>query len=481
MSLLLNAEFCPYFSAYYFTPFRREEKPMNQEIEDFLKERTTLREKYQYPGTFKDYAEEIAKSAANSSQTYSRFMLKLILEEIKRILPDKIPPHVLEDQLSRYPLLSTADHHALLNYRLLYNSNLLYSQIIKELKLPFLIVPATGSIPLVNNTYPRGFHFKKQKYNFFTERKSKVPVYLFTSKLTANKREGIKSFILNYSKDLLTGEEEKFLEHLFFDCLEIEKVSRDYDKFSDQITFLNYKLWKYYFDKRIRDSVPDIIYFQVNRILVRTLIEEIKKEDSLISLILFDPDVRLVFLKNFYRIHGAWENDKGTKLFWGISGKKRFVGLEIDLLSNSLVGKNFRIELQREALIEALTKDNISPSLFFTFLIITFLEGYVALGGSNQLDYLPKMQKALIKSLEEIGMNHMADRFASRVTDKMICGMLPFDFDSGIDLIWHYNSSDGKFNGNLDGGITRDDLDRINNTKVQEMILKGIKTMMEIV
>lgn len=454
---------------------------MNQNIEGFFKERASLREKYEYPGTFKDYAEEIAKSVNHSHQKHRSLMPKLIIEEIKPILPNEIPHHVLEDQLSRYPILSTADHHALLNYRLLYNSNLLYSQIIKELKLPFIIVPATGSIPLVNNTYPRGFHFKKQKYNFFTERKSKVPVYLFPSKLTANKKEGIKSFILNYSKDLLTEEEEKFLEHLFFDCLEIEKAARDYDKFSDQITFLNYKLWKYYFDKRIRDSVPDIIYFQVNRILVRTFIEEIKKEDSLISLILFDPDVRLIFLKNFYGIQGAWKDDKGTRLFWGISEKKRFISLEIDLLTNSLKGKDFCIELQREALIEALMKDNIFPSLFFTFLIITFLEGYVALGGSNQLDYLPKMQKALIKSLKEIGMNDMADRFASRVTDKMICGMFPFDFDSGIDLIWHYNSSDGKFNGNLDKGITQDDLERINNTSVQEMILKGIKTMMKIV
>ncbi|NIM14254.1 MAG: hypothetical protein GTO45_19640 [Candidatus Aminicenantes bacterium] len=454
---------------------------MNQKIEAFFKERTSLWEKYQYPGTFKDYAEEIAKSVNHSPQKHNSFMLKLIIEEIKPILHNEIPHNVLEDQLSRYPILSTADHHALLNYRLLYNSNLLYLQIIKELKLPFIVASATGSIPLSNNTYPRGFYFKKMKWNFFTKKPSNIPVYLFPSKLTANKKEGIKSFILNYSRKLLTEEEEKFLEHLFFDCLKIEKAARDYDKFSDQITFLNYKLWKYYFDKSIRDSVPDIIYFQINRILVRTLIEEIKKEDSLISLILFDPDVRLIFLKNFYGIQGAWKDDKGTRLFWGISEKKRFVSLEIDLLTNSLVGKDFRIELQREALIEALMKDNIFPSLFFTFLIITFLEGYVALGGSNQLDYLPKMQKALIKSLKEIGMNDMADRFASRVTDKMICGMFPFDFDSGIDLIWHYNSSDGKFNGNLDGGITQDDLDRINNTKVQEMILKGIKTMMEIV
>jgi hypothetical protein len=454
---------------------------MNQEIEDFFSQREGLRKKYEYPGTFKDYVGEIAESVCASPQAHKSIMNKLIIEETRRILLNEISHQALEQQLSRYPLLSTADHHGLLNYGLLYNSNILYGEIIKKLKLPFVVVAATGNVPLINISYPRGFYFKGEKFNFFSERKSKIPVFLFELKLSATRNQGIQSLITNIDNTSITPEERKFLEHLLFDCLEIEEVSQKFATFTDQITYLNYKLWKYYFDKSIRDSMPDIIYFQVNHVLVNTLIEEIKKEDSLISLILFDPDVRLFFLKNFYDIQGAWKDDRGTKFFWGISEKKRFVSLEIDLLTNSLVGENFRIELQREAVIEALKTDRILPTLFLTFLIITFLEGYVALGGSNQLDYLPRMQEALVKSLKEIGMNELAERFASRVTDALICGMFAFDFDSGIDLLWHYNSSEGKFSGNLDRGITQDDLDRINNTKVREMIRKGIQTMMKIV
>jgi hypothetical protein len=407
-------------------------------------------------------------------------MKTAIIGKAGRVLPGELALDKLEGQLAQCPLISTADHHGLLNYRLLFNSNLLYSLLMQELKLPFLPVAATGSVPLVNIAYPRGFFFKKQKFNFFSERKSRVPVFLFNSKLTADRNAGVKSFILNYDRNSLTAEEEKFLEHLFFDCLEIEEAARRYDRFSDQITFLNYKLWKYYFDGSIRDSVPGMVYLQVNHIVKRALIDEMRDEGSLISAILFDPDVRLVFVKNFYLIQGAWGDEKGTKFFWGISKKKRYINLELDVLADELVGENFRVPFQREALIEALMEDRILPSLFLDYLVISFLEGYMALGGSNQLDYLPRMQQAHVKSLREIGMEDMAARFASRVTDGLICGMFPFDFDSGIDLIWQYNSRDGKFNGNLDGGITREDLEKVKDMNVQDLILKGVETMLEI-
>ena len=84
------------------------------------------------------------------------------------------------------------------------------------------------------------------------------------------------------------------------------------------------------------------------------------------------------------------------------------------------------------------------------------------------------MQKAHIKSLEEIGMKDMAEKFKEPISHGLICGMYPFDFDSGIDLIWHYNSKDGKFNGNMDGGLTQEDLDNVSNTLFTELIATGI-------
>jgi hypothetical protein len=436
-----------------------------------------MKQKFLYPGKFKDYAGDLA-GTVSTTHSHSTFK-EVLLQKTEQVLGDHISLPLLRDQLNRSPVISTADHHSLLNYRLLYNSNLLFAEIIKTLKLPFVVVPASGNIPLINKSYPRGFYFKERKFNFFTERKSKVPLFLFDLKLSVNRDEGLKSFILNSGDGVLTEEEEKFLEFLFFECLEIEQVARSQETFPDQLSLMNYKLWKYYFDQSIRGTIPDLIYLQATPVFIRSLIEEIKNDESLVSLFLFEPSVREVFLKHFNGIYGAWDDTKGTHFFWGISEKKRFTELRIDSSLNSLVGENMCFPLEREAIIDALSNNKIISGLFLDYLIVTFLGGLVTVGGFNQLEYLPQMQQAHIKCLKEIGMNDLSEQFASRTTNGLVCGMFPFAFDSGIDLIWHYNSTNGKFNGNLDRGLTQDDLDNMLNTKLKDMIASAIETMLE--
>jgi len=449
---------------------------MNSKLEEFFKKRPDMREKYEYPGTFKGLTEDIEKSMT-APRKGGDFFCKRIIKEVRRILLQEVSLGRLEDQLLQYPVISTADHMGLLNYKLLYNSNILFSEVIKKLDLPYMVVLATGNIPLNNMSHPRGFYFKKEKVNFFKSKGSSVPVFLFKNKLSADRKQGIESVIFSYDKKSITVEELKFFEFLFFECLEIEKASRDYETFSDQVTFINHKLWKYYFDESIRESLPDVIYLQSNEIINGAIIDELKQRDSLISMILLEPDIRKVFLENFNEIQGCWSEAYGSHFFWGISEDNRWIRLCLDNESNSLVGDDFFLELDREKIIDNLNSKKILPTTFLVFLIISFLEGQLPLGGFNQLEYLPQMQTAHIKSLHEIGMNDLADQFASRVTDAFICGMFPFDFDSGIDLIWHYNSHAGKFNGNLDRGLTQQDLDKILNMKVRDMIRAAIEVM----
>lgn len=454
---------------------------MYNKMEEFFRKRPNMQKKYNFPGTFKDFVKDIAKSVPSKNEKGSHD--DLILEEAARLLSKEIPTEDLKNQLIHYPIISYADHHGLLNFKLLYNSNILYSAIIKELKLPFVVVFATGNIPLINVSYPRGFYFKERRFNFFRKKQNNIPVYLLEDKIWANRDGGIESLILNYSSEVLNAEEKKFLEYLFFDCLEIERASEEYEKFSDQLTFLNFKLWKYYFDKSIRNYIVDIVYLQANRIIVNIIIDEIKKKDSLISLILFNPEVRQVFLRNFYGIQCCWGENTGSQLFWGITHKRRLTRLQVDHSSNSLVdkGSDLCIKLEKERIIEALMARKVIHTSFFDLLIMTFLEGYMTLGGFNQIDYLPQMQQAYLKSLREVGREDLVDKFASAVTDGLICGMMPLDFDSGIDLIWNYNSTDGKFNGNLDRGLNQEDLDGILNIPVKNLISTGIETMVEMV
>ncbi len=453
-------------------------------LEDFFKLRPRMFEKYEYPGSFRDFARDIADEITPTPRRQEIIVQEGIMNHVSRVMagPGAISTERLHRQLSQYPVISYADHHGLLNYKLLYNSNLLYGEIMKELKLPFAVVLAAGNVPLDNMSYPRGFYFKKRKFNFFGAEESRSPVFLFEKKLAADRRIGIDSFITGKARDTLTVEEKRFLDFLFFEGLEIEKTAEIYEAFPDQITFLNYRLWEYYFEKRLRESIPRLIYLPSNPVVLDILYREIIKKDSLISLILFEPEVRRVFLRNFSGIAGCWSENTGSNLFWGVSQKKKYkrlIRLTVDDSSNSLVGENFSLALERETLAPALKSKKILATLFFDYLIMTFLGGYLVLGGFNQLDYLPQMQRAHIKSLGEIGMFGLADRFASRVTHGLICGMIPCVFDSGIDLIWHYNSHEGKFNGNLDSGLTQDDLDRVLDMKVRDMILSAVEIMLE--
>ena len=436
-----------------------------------------MRKKSEYPGSFRDFVIDLAKTV--SPKKGHGPLADIILRECQRILSKEIAAPTLEKQLLMSPIISYADHHSFLNYKLLYNTNLLYTEVIKALQLPYVIVFATGSIPLANKSHPRGFYFNRTRYNFFLNKHKNIPVYLLEEKINAARAGGIESLVLNYDKSLLTSEEIRFLDFLFFECLDIEKASKDYDTFSDQITFLNHKLWKYYFNGNLRDSIPNLIYLQSNRLIREFLTREIENTGSLIALLLFEPKVRRIFLENFNGIACCWGENMGSHLFWGVTEKKHMFPLKLDESSNSLVAEGFKIKLEKDAVIEALNSQKILPTSFFDLLLVTFLEGYLTLGGFNQLEYLPQMQQAHIKSLEEIGMTKMAEKFAARVTDGLICGMFPFDFDSGIDLIWHYNSRDGKFNGNLDHGLTQEDLNGMLDMKVKDMILSAIELMLE--
>lgn len=452
---------------------------MGDSIADFFNKRPGMGAAYCFQGTFNDYVDQLVKKIHCTEQ--NTLLRKCIVNKVERIFPGIIDLKNLAQQLKDYPIISAADHHGLLNYKLLYNSNLVYSALIKNIKQKYLVVLATGDISLNNDSFPRGFFFKGQKVNFFSKKESTIPVHLIDRIVGTHKTFGIECFMLNLNSLDYTEEEKKFLEYLFFNSIDVKGSIQRYSKFSDQISYLNYHLWKLLFHKDIRGFIPDMVYIQSNYLINCIFKEEIKQQNSIISKILFDKEVIALFLKNFNGITSCWDDNSGTHFFWGISEKKKIFPLRYDSESHKLVAANYELELNVDVIIDALDKNEIRLSNYFYYLTTTFLGGYTALGGFNQIEYLPQMQKAHVKTLREIGMHDLADQFASRVTDGLICGMTPFHHDSAIDMIWHYNSTNGKFNGNLDNGITQEELDRVNNMSVREMIHSAIETMSGIV
>ena len=121
--------------------------------------------------------------------------------------------------------------------------------------------------------------------------------------------------------------------------------------------------------------------------------------------------------------------------------------------------------------------------MFLDILILGFVEGYTLLGGFNQVSYLAWMRVAHERCMLRLGEWPLAARFARTPTDGLICGLMPFpQWQSSLDMIWHHNSTpDGRFNGKLDGGLTRADLNRMMDMPMKDLIRNGVDAMLDVI
>jgi len=76
----------------------------------------------------------------------------------------------------------------------------------------------------------------------------------------------------------------------------------------------------------------------------------------------------------------------------------------------------------------------------------------------------------------------MAAWFARTLTDGLICGPIPFpQWPSGFDLLWHFNSTDGRFHGTLEGGLDRRSLEVMMDTSMRDLLQNGVEAMLQVV
>lgn len=396
-----------------------------------------------------------------------------ILDEAGRLLGNQINLEDFEKQLTQYPVLSTADHHGFLHYGLLLNTNILYLHLFHNSKQHFCPVLSTGTIPVSNCTLPGGFQYKSEKYRFISMNKYRhYAICQLKHGIIQGKQ--LSKTIVNLENSehayVLDDQEKKFLEYLLFDILKTNDFTLKDMCYADQVTIINHRLWKYFFDKAERDTLPNLVYLQFNAILNTVILTELPNKESLIAQLLFDKKTRDIYTEAFQNIPGCW-GEKGTFLFWEVRRDNKGLGsLKYDRDLNLLVGTEGTYVLQPEIISEALSMQKIFPGIFWNFFILTFLGGYFTPGGFNQIGYLSQMRKAHVSCLRKLGKADVADLFASRITDGFICGMQFLPWGSSIDMLWEHNSSNGLFNGNLDQGLTREYLAERLDQRVSTLI-----------
>lgn len=448
----------------------------------FLATRPALRLHYEQEGSVKDYFRHLQEAVPRHPETR---LAEAIARQAAHNLA--VDPVVIKNQLLNFPLVSSADHVSLINHNILYNANLLYSAFLDRQMLPVQIVLATGKIPLDNASYPRGIFYQGQKLPFFGAKTKYELVNLFTDNLKPDIKTGLASVLTKDALRRIPKADLGFLEALFFDALKVHTIGSQL-RYADQLSILNQRLWPLYFDQNLRTEIPAMVYLEADGLIRDILIEDLADSTSLVYRMLTNPTIRSVYLKEFDGVYGCWSGGGGTHFFWGVSDHKTLVPLRIDNRHNLLVPERLDtgvepVHLYPEDLAYALDKRWIAPSLFLDIFVLAFQGGLTLMGGFNQVTYLAWMRVAHERCMLMQDDWPTATRFAQTVNDGLICGLLPFNWESGLDLIRHYYDQSAQCSGSPDfrGGLSREDMDKVLATSMKELLRISASRVLELI
>jgi len=448
-------------------------KKFDLHIKKFLDLRPEFYNILEFEGTIGDYLCSLGEKIKPLRNSNS--LIKVILEETDRVYPNKFQINEIDTQLRNNPLVSTADHHGLLNFNILYHSNLLFGELLKKMDLKYHIVLSSGLIPLDNASFPRGFFFDRQKYSFFSQRYSSIPVGLVEKRIVFSEENNLSQLITNVRNLNISQRKKKFLNELFFERLINKNDFNQYNKFMDQVSSLNFKIWPYYFHSSNRKQQPKMIYLCLDRIIDQLMMKELKEKKSFLYQVLFNPELRESLLRRFNGVQCCWGSEAGTHFFWHVSDKLKLKRLEYDPAQNCLRNDNFKLHFNPENVMEAIKNREIYRCTFLDLLLICFQYQLTCLGGFNQVSYLTQMKNRLNIFFHDYGLHKDFKEIDPVQTDGLICGYTFFKYQSGIDLIYNFYKKEKNFKS----GLTQLNLEEILKLNFPETLLGSVKLMID--
>lgn len=432
-------------------------------------------------GQFYDHEENLLEYSKNLKNTdlpkefldRQKYYKQLIKKKIQFLFGSDFEFNLPKDD---EPLIvSTADHHGLLNFPLTNSSNFIsnYLTILEKDKSPDIFTIATGNIPVCNATFKRGVDFNGKHINIFSRNErnrltlAQKSITLSLSKL-ANSKEN-KEALKDKGIPFFEKNELSFLRELDEKIFSFSTLT-ELRTYSDQCSIWNYHLWQKFFTQKLRNRVLRLFILQSEDIDAEFIINIIENnKDSFIYKILFDPSVREMAIEEFNGCYGCWnkKNRTGTSFFFILDkkGQNKPLWLEGNLLVNKKLDVAF--EFSENNITEKLRKKEIFPSIVTSFLAMGFWAGIKCLGGMNQVRYLSDYKSRLESLLKKI--NHP-----------------DFKHLKSIDTLGFNTFSIffGKVNGDhqelyaLDiinqGGISQDYLDKLNQFSIRDFLLPSL-------
>lgn len=405
-------------------------------------------------------------------------------------------------ELEAYPAALTCNHVGVEYFAQSLQSTILFSMN----KPPSASVPvfSCGNIPLNNLTYPQGALIYLTHPDYINQLPIKIPVFSNRSrKVVVSAAPAFnQTMILSAQKRVHDLRRQQQIPASIAETLNM-LFEEDYldpqvlalPNYSQQSAVVNRKIWKRLFAES--ETVPEIIPLELEQITNKLLEVDLIQPTSLVARVLFDPIIRKTVLELLDGAAVCWTSEKlrerltkqpvdnwgqpaagGTVFFWGISPEDEKVSLllESDTQRGEMLrgldrrGRLFEFPFNPDAILNAITQQQILPSLFTCFLAVSLARGMVCIGGYFQESYLPLIQQAVAEALILAGDHQSAELVSQTPTNYYLSGMLAIM--ATMDTVGLVPA--GPLEIISSRGITRQDIDQLRRVTISQAHLAGL-------
>ena len=364
--------------------------------------------------------------------------------------------------LAEIPCALTANHHGVDFFAQSVQGSLLFSLVMSSRNPKSSTVPilACANVPLNNLTYPRGmlvYHAAgnqlenvPQKIPIFSDREKNGVVSLTGSMDKAQLQRAAKQVDKMRQQGDISAEISDAI-HDIFEKDYGDPFVRGLKNYSEQAVVLNQRIWKRMYSEP--EKAMDMIYMELETIVCKLLETDLYDPHSLVSLLMFTPDIRTRLLHALNGQSACWQADKlanrlqgdvaddanrkqsgncGTHFFWGVDPRNKLIPLVLDCQGANhmlLKGKDDRgnvysVSFDPASIGKALLQNQLLPSLFTCYATLSLARGIICIGGYYQSEYLPVMQKSVVHVLKNTaGLEEAAVRVNSVNTASYLSGM----------------------------------------------------------
>lgn len=327
--------------------------------------------------------------------------------------------------LEETKLLHTANHFGIEYLPQCVQGNLLYYQWLTIHYKRTNVVPlfACTTVSMRSENFPRGI----LNYYDLSGKKNPLKVPILTNKnrsVMVGCAEGFqKEMVEKAKKQYLNYKQSNTIRQKTYQSM--MDILNEYENndilekktYIEQAALLNERIGK----GLIKNESISFLYLPMEQIVVKLLLNEIEKSNSVLTQIIWNDKIREHVLMHLNKLEGCWDTKSlekivtwrqeesllydttGTHYFWGIDNRGVRYPLcffkrknQLFLMGVTSNAEKVIFEITQEKLKQALLSKKIIPGVFLTFLETYFLRNVSIAGGCFQEDYIRKIQYGLL-------------------------------------------------------------------------------------